>query len=298
MKDDPAPNKNLFLVGMILSMTCWGFSWSSGKVLSAYAAPITISFYRFAVTFLSLLVIIRVMRDSLRIDRSGWRDVLMSSALISLYTYFFFKGLTSGKAGAGGILVTVLSPIISYVIMLIMSRRKPSRQETLGLMLGAIAGVVLLRVLEDPSALWHAGNIYFLLASLTWAVLSTITERAGRYGSTVSFSCWMYGVSTVLMLLFTVLPDASALWSRADATFWANMFFSGTITTSLATTFFFVATSKIGAGKASSFIFLVPFSAALGSWIFLGEELEWHSVAGGILGLIAVYVLNKKPAAD
>ena len=81
---------------------------------------------------------------------------------------------------------------------------------------------------------------------------------------------------------------------HGDLTFWGNLFFSATITTSLATTFYFVATSKIGASKASSFIFMVPFSAALGSWIFLGEVIEVHTIVGGILGIAAVYILNKK----
>ena len=82
--------------------------------------------------------------------------------------------------------------------------------------------------------------------------------------------------------------------SHGDLAFWGNLFFSATITTSLATTFYFVATSKIGASKASSFIFMVPFSAALGSWIFLGEVIEVHTIVGGILGIAAVYILNKK----
>jgi drug/metabolite transporter (DMT)-like permease len=72
------------------------------------------------------------------------------------------------------------------------------------------------------------------------------------------------------------------------------MFFSATITTSLATTFYFIATSKLGASRASSFIFMVPFSAALGSWIFLQEIPEAHTIIGGILGIAAVYILNKK----
>ncbi len=39
---------------------------------------------------------------------------------------------------------------------------------------------------------------------------------------------------------------------------------------------------------------MVPFSAALGSWIFLGEVIEVHTIIGGILGIAAVYILNKK----
>jgi len=72
------------------------------------------------------------------------------------------------------------------------------------------------------------------------------------------------------------------------------LIFSATITTSLATTFYFYATAKIGANKASSFIFLVPLSAAVGSWVILGEVPLWNTIAGGILGIVAVFILNRK----
>jgi len=292
-----ASNQRLFLLGMILSMTCWGFSWTSGKILSVYASPITISFYRFALTFVSLIFLLWITRTSLSISKKGLPDMLLASALISLYTFLFFKGLTVGRAGAGGILVTVLNPIISYGMMLVIARRKPTGQEAWGLALGLSAGVILLKIFTDAAGLFSAGNIYFLLASLSWAVLSLVTARASRYGAPATFSCWMYAVSTVIMFLLAGPTASATLFNQADGVFWGNLFFSATITTSFATTFYFIATSRIGAGKASSFIFLVPFSAALGSWIFLQEVPQVHSIIGGLLGIAAVYILNKKKTA-
>jgi drug/metabolite transporter (DMT)-like permease len=107
----------------------------------------------------------------------------------------------------------------------------------------------------------------------------------------------MYLLSTVLMFVLSDPSASVALLGKTDATFWGNMFFSSSITTAGATTFYFVATSKLGAGKASSFIFLVPFSAALGSWIFLNEIPQLHSIIGGALGIAAVYILNMKKKA-
>ncbi len=281
---------------MILSMVCWGFSWTSGKILSTYSDPMTISFFRFALTFVSLFFILLPLKEKLLIHRSGLIDLSIASILISVYTYLFFKGLTLGKAGAGGVLVTVLNPIIAYAIMLTLSRRKPSRNEFIGLLLGLLAGIILLKLITEADQIFQAGNIYFLVAAFTWAILSRFTARATRYGSSVSFSCWMYGISTCIMLFLAGIEPTLAVIHNSDFRFWGNLFFSATITTSLATTFYFVATSKIGASRASSFIFLVPFSAALSSWIFLGEVIEAHTIVGGILGIAAVYILNKKPS--
>jgi drug/metabolite transporter (DMT)-like permease len=294
MTEKTESNERLFLLGMILSMTCWGFSWTAGKFMSLYGDPLTISFLRFALTFISLFFILLAIRTPFGINRSGFFDLLMASILISIYTFLFFRGLVTGKAGAGGVLVTVLNPIISYGIMLMMTKRKPTRNETIGLILGLTAGIILLKLLTEADKIFSAGNIFFLLASFSWAILSIFTSRASRYGSPVAFSFYMYGISTVLMFLFAGYEGTRQTFIHADPVFWGNLFFSATITTSLATTFYFVATSRIGASKASSFIFLVPFSAALGSWIFLDEVPQLHTIMGGALGIAAVYILNKK----
>ena len=279
---------------MILSMTCWGFSWTSGKILSHYSDALTISFLRFALTFVSLIFILLMMREKMSVSQRGFKDLAIASVLISLYTYLFFKGVSIGKAGAGGVLVTVLNPILTYAITMVLAKRKPTRNEFLGLALGLLAGVILLKLTTNAEEIFRAGNIYFLFAALSWSVLSRFTAKASRYGSSVSFSCWMYGIGTALMFLFTGIDPIVVTVADGDVTFWGNLFFSATITTSLATTFYFVATSKIGASKASSFIFMVPFSAALSSWIFLGEVIEAHTIIGGFLGIAAVYILNKK----
>jgi drug/metabolite transporter (DMT)-like permease len=293
MEERTAENK-LFLVGMILSMTCWGFSWTSGKILSHYGDPLTISFLRFALTFVSLIFILLLMKEKMSISKNGFRDLVIAAVLISLYTYLFFKGVSIGKAGAGGVLVTVLNPILTYAITLGLARKKPTRNEFVGLALGLVAGIILLKLTTEAEEIFRAGNIYFLFAAFSWSTLSRFTAKAGRYGSSVSFSLWMYGIGTGLMFILSGIDSTLTTVTNGDLTFWGNLFFSATITTSLATTFYFVATSKIGANKASSFIFLVPFSAALGSWIFLGEVIEIHTIIGGILGIAAVYILNKK----
>ncbi|HEX8548517.1 MAG TPA: DMT family transporter [Cytophagaceae bacterium] len=288
------PKKRIFLIGMILSMFCWGLSWASGKILSQYGDVLTISFYRFALTFVSLLFILIFLKEKFTILRLGLKDLICASCLITLYTYFFFKGLSAGMAGAGGVLVTILNPVISYLAMLLLTVRRPTQNEFVGICFGLLAGSILLQVWVNWTNIFTAGNSYFLLASFTWAMLSLFTAKAGRYGSSMVFSFWMYGISTLILLLISSPTKNISLLQTADFAFWANLFFSATITTAFATTFFFMATSKLGASKASSFIFLVPFTAAMGSWVFLNETPRVHTIIGGLIGIAAVYVLNKK----
>jgi drug/metabolite transporter (DMT)-like permease len=294
MKESREGKDQFFLIGMIFSMFCWGLSWASGKVLAAYGSAPNLSLFRFVFTFISLFIILIITKENLKIDRKGYGHLLVSSVLMTIYNYFFFKGLFLGKAGAGGVLVTILNPIVAYAITLILAKRRPTSYETIGLIIGLLAGAILLKIWESSNQLWSAGNSFFILASFTWAVLSLFTSKSGRYGSPVAFSLWLYGISTFTMLLLSDFNESIHILKIADFYFWFNLIFSAVITTAIATTFYFVATSKLGASKASSFIFMVPFSAALGSWIFLNEVPKLHTIFGGLLGIAAVYILNKK----
>lgn len=275
-------------------MTCWGLSWTSAKVIASYGSPSTLTFLRFLFTFLTMILILAVLKQPFTIKKNGIPVLFAASICISLYTSLFFKGLTHGKAGAGGVLVTVLNPIFSYAISLLIEQRHPTRNETIGLSLGLLAGIVLLKLPLESQTIFSAGNSYFLISSLCWAVLSVFTSKASRYGSTITFSTWMYLICIVVLFMFAGIEGPLNTLSKADGMFWLNFFVVAVLSTSLATTFYFVATARLGASQASSYIFLVPFSAALGAWIFLHEVPQWHTVAGGILGIAAVYILNRK----
>jgi drug/metabolite transporter (DMT)-like permease len=282
-----------FLYGMMASMFCWGISWPVGKILASYGNAETMAFLRFVVTFISLLIILFIIKENLSISKKGIPVLLAASVAMTLYSYFFMEGLNHGKAGAGGVLVTTLNPIITYALIMLLSLRPPSRKEFIGLLVGLVAGAVLLQLWNNSASILEPGNLYFVSATVTWAILSKFTSMSSRYGSPVSFSLWMYGICSLMMFVFTKNDSTIHIIKNADLTFWVSLFYSATITTSLATTFYFYATTKIGANKASGYIFMVPLSAAVGSWIILGEIPLWNTLLGGLLGIVAVYILNK-----
>jgi drug/metabolite transporter (DMT)-like permease len=295
MTPSPSPKSDtLFLYGMLASMFCWGLSWASGKVIAGYGDATSVALCRTLTSFIALLILLAVIKMPLTLRLKGLPMLLGAALTLSLYNVLFLKGLFIGKAGAGGVLVTTLNPIISYVIALLVTRRRPTIKEFVGLLLGLIAGCVLLQVWNHWEDIFKSGNLYFVGCSLTWAILSLFTSKSSNYGSPVSFSLWIYGLSSVVMVLFTTNSNNLALLNNSDALFWVNMLFGSVITTALATTFYFVATARLGASKASSFIFLVPVAAALGSWIFLKEVPQWYTLVGGVLGIGAVYILNAK----
>ncbi len=283
------------LVGsIIVSMFLWGLSWPSAKVLTGYCTAFNFAVYRYIIVAISLALMLLVFKVKFTIKKEGILAVIMSGILLGFYSYFFFKGLKVGAAGAGGVLVTTLNPLIAYTIGIILTRRLPSKNESIGLVLGLAAGCILLKIWDNSGTLLDSGNVYFLLCALSWAAMSKFTAKGAKYGASLSFSFWQYLVTLACLLPLIDVHEFSTVAEIKGFVFWGNLFFSSAIVTALATTMYFYATTRLGAEKASSFIFMVPLGAAVSSWIILGEKILPHTAIGGVLGILAVYMINIK----
>ncbi len=291
-------NKNvsdkLLISGIILSMFLWGLSWPSGKVLTHYSSAVNFAVYRYIVVVTTLFLLLFSLRINRKISKAGIPAVIGSGVLLAVYSCLFFLGLKNGAAGEGGVLVTTLNPLMAYIIGILISRKLPSRNEAIGLALGVAAGCFLLKVWDSSTSLFERGNVYFLLAAFTWASLSKVTSLGSKYGSSLGFSLWQYLVTLACLLPFMDYHEFASVTQISDGRFWWNLFFSSAIVTSLATTVYFYATTRLGAERAGSFILLVPLAAAVSAWLLLGELIQMHTAIGGVLGMGAVYMINRR----
>ena len=81
-------------------------------------------------------------------------------------------------------------------------------------------------------------------------------------------------------------------YASFDWIFWTNILSVAIISTTFATSIYFIGIEKLGTNEVSSFIFLVPFFAISLSVIFLKEQISYSIILGTILTLIAVKILN------
>ncbi len=284
---------NLIYV-VIFAMIIWGVSWASAKMITNYTNFEVILFWRLLVTFVSLVPVLWITKDSFRISKKAIPFVVCGGLVMLFYNALFFLGLRNGFAGAGGVFVTTLNPIFNFFLVAILYKYPIKKIEYFGLTLGLAGGLIILKVwgLSLP-ALFSGGNVYFLFAAFTWAVLTVITSKSKSYISPVTYSLYLYGIATVVSFCMA-LPHDWLAPIYFDSIFWWNLFYLASISTSFGTTIYFIASSRLGSAKASSFIFLVPASAMLSSWGILGEKPEWTTISGGLLAISAVYLLNRK----
>lgn len=280
------------LILICVSMVFWGISWSSAKVLGRYGDALSVAFIRLLIVILMLLPTVKLMGLRFEIKKAGLKYLFGAAIFLGLYTTSFFRGLQLGNAGAAGVLVTVTNPLFAFLIGLILSKVVPKKMELLGLALGLLGGSLLLKIWDNSEAIFDPGNLLFIAASLLWALMSKMTSLSKPYTHPIVFSFWLHLTVPVLMIPFVDFADVINIFKNADSLFWWNMAYFGIINSSFATVTYLSATTVIGAEKASTFIFLVPVSAVLTSYFTLGEVIEWHTMIGMVLGVLAVMIIN------
>ena len=101
-------------------------------------------------------------------------------------------------------------------------------------------------------------------------------------------------MSSALISMVSVPYNSLVSIVTFDQIFWLNLIILSVFAMSFGTSIYFHASIKLGPKKASSYIFLVPFTAILFSMYFLGEPLQLSTIFGGGLGILSIYLINIK----
>lgn len=282
----------IFHILMVFAMIFWGASWISTKVLTTYVNEYELVFLRMGICFITMFPIIYFYKLSFKIDLKSFYLILVASVILTFYSIVMFLGVEHGTGSFGGALVTTLIPIITFILIAFLHKKTISLKHSFALILGAFGVLNMLNIWNfDLNEIFSKDNIYFLLAAFLWSILTIVTSKATRINAFV-FTFYTYIISSSVLFIFFVDANIFEKVLDFDYIFWFNIFVITILSTTFATSIYFIGASKLGAKEASSYIFLVPASALSFGAIFLGEEITFNVIIGTIFTIIAIYILN------
>ena len=277
---------------MLLVPLVWALSGVSTKYLSFYISEDEIVVYRFFLSALSTIPLLLWMKIPMKISPKNFVIcILLAFFLIGNYRTYFM-GMQRGAVGLGAALVTVLIPIFVYIIMIFSKKSKPILKDWLALAMG-VAGVALMLDLEQLNLerLVTGGNIYFVLAALTYAMFTVAASyMRSIHVLTINFYVCLIG----FLIDWNLSYDSNHLFTLGgmDYIFWINILFVSVIAGTAITAVYYTGLRIIGSKKSSAFSILTPFFAiALGA-IFFGEMITINNAIGIVMAVMALFVLN------
>lgn len=294
---DNAKNTNKYILWMIVAMLFWGFAWTAGKVAAEHSNAQVAAFWRYAISFISIIPVIWFLKIPLKTDRQGVIYMVIAGVLTSLFNYLFFAGLSHGDAGYGGTMVTSLAPIITYVLSILFLGTNVSSRQIGALSIGILGALILLRVPFEGFAFLSVDSAYFLGCAVVWALVTVVSQKAAARAHLMFYTFIVFGITTFINMLFA-LPHRPFDFGAYDAVFWWTILFIGVIPGTFSTALYFVSAGKVGAHRTGVFMFIVPVGAIVSSWVVYGETLAISTLVGCLMAFAAVILFNmKKPAS-
>lgn len=282
-----------FVIQLCVAMFFWGGAWSATKLIVDYTSTDVLAFWRFAIAAVSFLPMVLFWHVNLAISRRTFFFLLLASLMNVGYALLFFRGIVMGLAGAGGVLVTTLIPIATFLLAFLIYRHKPSRLESIGLSLGFISGFLLTQ-LYTPELLLANGNLYFVASAFVWAILTLILQNIHHDIHPVAINFYICLFSVILFAPLVHEPTQLLAIFHFDWVFWAGMLFISCCSIAIGTTLYYHAIKQLGGSKASAFNLLVPLFAMLLSWALLGETPTFNTIIGGSLAIVAILCLSRR----
>lgn len=278
--DAPLPARDWAILGGLSLL--WGGSFFFYKVLAPVLPPFTLVLGRVAISALTLwpvLLLGQGMRPTPRLAAWFLMLGLLNCALPFCLFAWSERHLTSGMAA----LLNAPTPIVTALLAHASRDERLTRRTLVGVLFG-FAGVAVLigpglgrELAGGLAARGLLAELACLLATLSYAV-GTIAARRLRGVTPLQLAAGQVTGASVLMLPLAVFGDRFWTLPPLGAGGWAALLGIAIVSTSLAYLLFFRLLASAGATRAGLVTFLVPVSALLLGFVFLGEAVAPRDV--------------------
>lgn len=276
---------------MFLAMMLWGLTWTASKIMvEQQVDPLQIVSIKCGIVTLSFLPFMYYLKIPFSIPRSSIVPTLLIGVFNTIYNYLLLAGLRYGEAGSAGVIAEVLAPIFATFIWTLLKKNSLLRNEKIGLFLGIVSGAFLVDA-TNYHALLSPFNAIYVLAALMWAALTISSRYATEDSHPIAINFYSSILPFLIFLPSLFFTDATPI-GNVDYKFWLCMFSVTILSTTFATTIFYKGIKILGVTQGGIFVLLVPIGALFFAWIFLGEIPKLHTMIGGIIALIAIYLIN------
>jgi drug/metabolite transporter (DMT)-like permease len=280
----------LAVLGAVL---LWAGSFPAMKTAVAGLEPMTVMWVRMVVALCALAPFAGRLR--LRFERRDFGP-LAAICLLQPCLYFLLESnaLRLTTSVQAGLISATVPLLVAFGGWLALGARVSGRALCgLAVSVAGVAGLTLAGGASVDAVNPALGNLLEFGAMVSVAASWIMVKRlSGRYGP------WsLTGLQIAAGALF-FLPGAPAVLDRwpaiMDGGRWAVLLYLGAGSTLAAFGLYNWGLSRLEAGRASSFINIVPAAAALFGWLILGETLAPLQIASALVVFAGVY-LNQAP---
>ena len=272
----------------VITIVFWGSAFAGIRAGLHSYSPTHLALLRFLAASAALAVIALIRGIRLPAPRDLPLIALLGLLGFSFYNVALNVGETTIAAGPAALLIQTL-PIWTALAAIVFLRERLTPLGWAGIAV-SFAGALLIALGKGSgfSIGWGAGLI--LLAAISASAYNILSKSMlARYGP-VELTTYAIWAGTILLL-----PFAGGLLMQVRAASLGDtlaVVYLGAGPAALAYVTWAVVLSRLPASRASSMLFVVPVVAFLVGWVWLGEVPTLVDLAGGLLAMGGVAIVN------
>ena len=262
---------------LVFTTLFWSGNFVISRGMHAAIPPLALSFWRWALAFLLLVVVgLRHLRANrqLVIQHKNFLIIqgLLGVAGFNSFIYYAMQTTTAINAA----LVNSCTPIIIVLISWGRFKDRLSLRQCLGVAI-SLGGVLLIISRGDLTTLLHLqfnhGNILVFIAACLWSLYSVNLKKypPGLHPLAYQMAIAMVGLATLLPLYLLEIAAGKTMPVTAGSV--ATIVYVAIFASVLAFIFWNRVVSMLGANIAGPFIHLMPVFSTILAVFFLGETL-------------------------
>ena len=289
-----------FAIAPLLAASLWGGMYVVSKWGFDAIPPLTLAFLRVVLGAATLLVVVRLVYPRRTFSRAEWGRfaVLGLWVAVTMATQFVGTDLTTASEGA---LITVLTPVFTLALGVVVLDELVTRRKMLGTALALIGTVAVLAGQYDLAMIGAgatAGVVVLILASAGWAAYTVWGKPMIRRYSALETATYSTVLAVpmlaVLVPIEFVAGDASLAATSLTLPVVGAVVYLGVFSTAVAWYCWYKGLEYVDAGTVAVYFFAQPVVGAVLGAVFLGESLGYGFVVGGALMALGIYLVSTR----
>lgn len=277
----------------------WGTSMVAMKEVLPLTGPFFVSSFRLIPAGLLLVAFAGFKGRPLPSGLTAWLTITLFALVdASCFQGFLAQGLQRTSAGLGSVIIDSQPLTVAILANLLFG-------ESIGIVgaSGLVLGVIGLLLLEVPTltfdesnfSLWGSGEWWMLLAAQSMAVGTVMVRWVSKYSDPVMATGWHMVIGGLPLLAISVLnhdPAFSLSLKDLTASDILALLYTSIFGSAISYGVYFYSATKGSLTKLSSLTFLTPMFASIFGFLYLGETFLPLQLAGAIVTVVAIYMVN------
>lgn len=278
-------------VGLAIAVTV--FTWASAFAgiqvgLQAYS-PQSVALLRYIVASFALLLYALMVKLPLPRLRDLPRISVLGVVGVGVYAIALNAGEQSVSSGVASMIVAS-APVYVSLLSRIFLKERYTRWAWVGI-LACFSGVALIAFTQQGGFQLSAGAVLIWVAASAQSLYIVGQKPLLTRYSPVQFTTYAIWAATAVLLIF--LPELLSEIGSAPFGSTAAVAYLGVFPGAIGYVSWAYVLSKLPASRAGGFLYLVPATAILIAWVWLGEIPAPLALIGGGLILVGVIVINR-----